>query len=154
MTIFILINLIIQQIFDFPASHQWSDTGRYIYNSNTAQNPGYYSYWHWIEYIKLLQPAATTFDAYSFGSIEWKLTRIWQDWFDIDKIEREGDVYAAHHCLDWQYNIYQRLDQIFQEFSITFFPMKVMIHLSCKVKSVVRSYESSAIVSTLDSCYL
>ena len=25
-----------------------SDTVRYIYNSNTAQNPGYYSYWHWI----------------------------------------------------------------------------------------------------------
>lgn len=96
MTIFILINLIIQQIFDFPASHQWSDTGRYIYNSNTAQNPGYYSYWHWIEYIKPLLPAATTFDAYSFGPIEWKLTRIWQDWFDIDKIEREREMSTLH----------------------------------------------------------
>ena len=32
------------------SDEQWvlSDTVRYIYNSNTAQNPGYYSYWHWI----------------------------------------------------------------------------------------------------------
>ena len=40
----------------FP-DEQWvlSDTVRYIYNSNTAQNPGYYSYWHWIH-----NSAATT----------------------------------------------------------------------------------------------
>ena len=46
MATFILINLIIQQIFDFPDEHQKSDTGieRYIYNSNTAQNPWNYSY--------------------------------------------------------------------------------------------------------------
>ena len=46
MATFLLINLIIQQIFDFPDEHQQSDTGigRYIYNSNTAQNPGTYSY--------------------------------------------------------------------------------------------------------------
>ena len=50
----------------FP-DEQWvlSDTVRYIYNSNTAQNPGYYSYWHWIH-----NAAATTLNCLLSWMIE------------------------------------------------------------------------------------
>ena len=75
-------------------------------------------------------------------------------------IERvEGDVYAAHPKLvlrsDWQYNIYQSQDQISQEFSITFFPVKLMIHLSCKVKNCSEIlWIIARIVPSFESFYL
>ena len=114
-----------------------SDSVRYIYNSNTAQNPGYYSYWHWIHNAAMLLLLNCLLFCPELLNCKYLMSILHHHlhcWL-------ERDVYADEQsfpgCLKQSnlnsavrhYNIYQIPNQIFEEFSITFFLVKPMIHL-------------------------